>query len=338
MSKNSLLSRRELWSEQEKSPILWQPRFGKIMPRSRFENLSSSIRFSKQTDSTEVYTEQNQWQLCEGFVEAINEHRREHVEASQQLCVDESISRWYGIGGTWINAGSPHYVKLYRKSEHGMEIQDIACGEPQIILGLKLVKSANETAREREEHFERTNHNHGTNILLNLSAPWGDKERILIADSYFAFIDAAEALLKNNLKFIGVLKTATSRFPVKYFGQQEMFRKGSFNYLSSTLIANGETKTVVAVCWLDCKRRYFVATTGRLDTTAAQERVRWRKHSDGACSVEVRVTMPELVKDYYSVAGIMTPTIVFVRTVWTWKRLSKSKSGAFELIPHFWVW
>ena len=131
------------------------------------------------------------------------------------------------------------------------------------------------------------------------------RQRILIADSYFASIDAAEALLKNNLKFIGVVKTATSRFPVKYFGQLEMFGKGSFNYLSSTLIANGETKTVVAVCWLDRNRRYFVATSGRLDTTAAQERVRWRQHSDGICPVEVRETMPELVKDYYSVAGII---------------------------------
>lgn len=31
--------RRDLWSKKEESPILGRPRFGKIKPRSLFENL-----------------------------------------------------------------------------------------------------------------------------------------------------------------------------------------------------------------------------------------------------------------------------------------------------------
>ena len=108
----------------------------------------------------------------QGFLEAIKEHRGEHVVVPQLLFLSEPISRWSGIESEWIDAGSPHYVKLDRKPEQEMEIQEITCGESQIILGLKLVKYTNEIAREREEQFEGTNHNHGRNILLNLSTLW----------------------------------------------------------------------------------------------------------------------------------------------------------------------
>ena len=32
------------------------------------------------------------------------------------ICVDESISRWYGQGGDWIDFGLPHYVAIVRKT------------------------------------------------------------------------------------------------------------------------------------------------------------------------------------------------------------------------------
>ena len=61
---------------------------------------------------------------------------------SQRIVVDESISRWYGLGGHWINMGLPQYVAMDRKPEDGAEIQNSACGISGIMLQLKLVKSA----------------------------------------------------------------------------------------------------------------------------------------------------------------------------------------------------
>ena len=45
--------------------------------------------------------------------------------------MDESISRWYGLGGSWIDVGLPTYVAMERKPENGCEIQNVCdrkCG------------------------------------------------------------------------------------------------------------------------------------------------------------------------------------------------------------------
>ena len=69
--------------------------------------------------------------------------------------MDESISRWYGLGGSWINLGLPHCVAMDRKPEHGCGIQNACDGMCGIMMRLKLVKSANfetaKSAKEREE-------------------------------------------------------------------------------------------------------------------------------------------------------------------------------------------
>ena len=50
------------------------------------------------------------------------------VHLSANLCIDESFSRWYGLGGIWAFLGLPHYVKFDRKPEAGCEIYT-ACDE-----------------------------------------------------------------------------------------------------------------------------------------------------------------------------------------------------------------
>ena len=97
------------------------------------------------------------------------------------------MSRWYGRGGSWISVGSPHYVVLDRKPENGMEIQNNDSGSSGILLGLKIVKTGAEAARTSPGE-----HSNGTNLLIELTAPWKDRERIICADSHFASVDAAE--------------------------------------------------------------------------------------------------------------------------------------------------
>jgi len=64
-----------------------------------------------------------------------------HFHPADIICVDESISRWYGLGGSWINKGLPNYVAMDRKLEDGAEIQDSCCGKCNIMMRLKLVKT-----------------------------------------------------------------------------------------------------------------------------------------------------------------------------------------------------
>ena len=80
------------------------------------------------------------------------------------ICVDESISRWYGHGGHWINIGLPMYIAIDRKPENGCEIQNSCCGRSGIMMRLKLVKTAKEQLTHHVEDDE-TELLHGIRVL-----------------------------------------------------------------------------------------------------------------------------------------------------------------------------
>ena len=91
-----------------------------------------------------MLSERWRWSLIQDFVDRINEHRASFYHPSDIICVDESISRWYGLGGSWINKGLPMYVAMDRKPEDGAEIQDSCCGKSNVMMRLKIVKSSTE--------------------------------------------------------------------------------------------------------------------------------------------------------------------------------------------------
>ena len=113
------------------------------MSRERFDNLWRYLVWSEQpaTRPPDMSHEEWRWRLVQDFVDNFNDHRELFFFASWLLCADESISRWYGLGGNWINMGLPHYVAMDRKPEHGCEIQNCCDGLSGIMLRLKLVKS-----------------------------------------------------------------------------------------------------------------------------------------------------------------------------------------------------
>jgi hypothetical protein len=137
------------------------------MSRTRFRELRAAILFSEQGDETEMTSSQHRWSLVTGFVEAINSHRKKYFEPSDLICVDESVSRWYELGGSWIEIGLPHYVAIDRKPDSGCEIQNSSCGRSGVMLQLKLVVSKD------DEVFEdgRENMLHGTKVLSQIVAP-----------------------------------------------------------------------------------------------------------------------------------------------------------------------
>ena len=90
------------------------------------------------------------------------------------MCVDESISRWYGIARGWMDIGLPPYVAIDRKPEHGCEIQNTACRCSRIMLHLQLVSTADD---ERDRAYEGQML-HGTAVLRRLVEPWAGTHRI----------------------------------------------------------------------------------------------------------------------------------------------------------------
>ena len=137
--------RSSLWSTKGFTRLVPPANLGEKtgMSRERFDSLWRYMVWSLQPKERPdgMSHEQWRWALVQDFVDNFNEHRETFFFPSWLLCADESISRWYGLGGNWINMGLPHYVAMDRKPEHGCEIQNCCDGISGIMLRLKLVMS-----------------------------------------------------------------------------------------------------------------------------------------------------------------------------------------------------
>jgi hypothetical protein len=306
-TKFEFTSRASLWSNISPSKYVPAPAFGKTgMPRMRFDDIFRHIVWSEQPKVRPVHMshEKYRWLLVDGFIKLINDYRAESFEPSDIICVDESISRWYGQGGHWINYGLPMYVAIDRKPDNGCEIQNACCGRSTIMMRLKLVKTAEEELTHTVPDAE-TGLLHGTRILLFLVGPWIYSSRTVVGDSYFASVGAGEQLQMVGLGFIGVVKTATKRFPMQYLSRLEMQNRGERKGLV-TKNANGDP-AMIAFVWMDRDRRYFIATSSSLEEGIPYVRDRWRQvdralNAD-AERIELTVPQPKAAEIYYGSCG-----------------------------------
>jgi Transposase IS4 len=214
------------------------------------------MRFSDQpqTRPVDMSSEEYRWKLVDDFVQNFNDYRATTFSPSERICVDESISRWYGQGGYWINHGLPQYVAIDRKPENGCEIQNSACGDSGVMLRLKLVKTVE--AEELSTNEDEIGIPHGAKVLRNIVKPWLRSQRIVCTDSYFASVKAARLMRQLGLRFIGVVKTATKEFPMSYLSGLELNNRGD----RKAVVAQDEFGRYLASVWMGRERRYFIAT------------------------------------------------------------------------------
>jgi hypothetical protein len=301
-------ARASLWSNMAPSKYQPAPSFGKTgMFRNRFDSIMSSICFSRQpaVRPEHMSTEAYRWLLVDGFVENFNNYRECNFSPSDLICADESISRWYGQGGYWINHGLPQYIAIDRKPEFGCEIQNSCCGRSGIMMRLKLVK----TMEEQNAHIQPGDGGllHGTAVLKYLVLPWARTDRIVCADSYFASVGTLKELKRIGLRFIGVVKTATRQFPQSYLSNLEMRTRGERRGVISK-DENG-TPSMLAFCWMDRDRRYFISSASSLQPGRAYTRHRWRQVSDELNAaperVELEIPQPQAAELYYDACGMI---------------------------------
>jgi Transposase IS4 len=163
------------------------------------------------------------------------------------------------------------------------------------MLQLQLVKTAyHEATREVESEVGL---NHGTVVLERLVKPWYDKgDRIDCADSYFASVEAALHLKDRGLRFICVVKTATSRFPMKLMQAKVLPSRGDWK--SFVHRKDGQVAAMVIV-WVDRERRYFISTAASAVERAFYEGTRWRKINSGPKRVTFQIKQPLVAELYY---------------------------------------
>ena len=301
-------SRASLWSNVTTNKYIPAPLFGQThMPRKRFDDLWMCIRFSEQPPNrpSEMTSEQYRWRLVDDFVKNFNEHRAQNFFPSDEICVDESMSQWYGQGGHWINHGLPMYVAIDRKPENGCEIQNAACGRSGVMLRLKIVKTAEEENASAETDDD--GNNHGTNVLKFLVEPWVRTDRCICADSYFTSVNAVTVMRTMGLRFIGVVKTATKKFPMSYLSNLELVQRGDYK----GLVARGADgqPTMLSFVWMDRDRRYFIASASSLDSGAPYSRNRWCQVSlelDALPeNIELTIPQPKAAEVYYRTCGVI---------------------------------
>ena len=224
---------------------------------------------------------------------------------SDEIYVDEYMSRWFGQGGHWINHGLPMYVAIDRKPENGCEIQNAACGRSGVMIRLKIVKTAEE--ENASAVTEDDGNNHGTNVLKFLVEPWVRTDCCVCADSYFASINAVTVLRMMGLRFIGVVKTATKKFPMSYLSNLELVQRGDYK----GLVARGTNgqPTMLSFVWMDQDCRYFIASASLLDSGIPYSRNRWRQVSlelDALPeNVELTIPQPKATEVYYRTCGVI---------------------------------
>jgi hypothetical protein len=132
-------------------------------------------------------SEQYRWKLVNDFVANINEYCARTFVPGSHLEADESMIRWYGVGGSFIDAGIPHYAVIERKPNNGAEIQNLADVASGIMLRLKIVKSmAEEEAiaaaaadEDDDDDVAADEGGKGTRVLLELVYPWRDSGRLV---------------------------------------------------------------------------------------------------------------------------------------------------------------
>jgi Transposase IS4 len=147
------------------------------------------------------------------------------------------------------------------------------------MIRLKVVKTAEEEASNQEEADNEDDHlPHGAQVLKYLVLPWANSDRVICADSYFASVTAALEMKQIGLRFIGVIKTATRRFPMAYLQGLELEKRGDRTALIKRrgggwgihryFCLDGSRTAILHCKWIQFARRlrlqsHKVETTGR---------------------------------------------------------------------------
>jgi Transposase IS4 len=125
------------------------------------------------------------------------------------------------------------------------------------------------------------------------------------ADSYFASVGAVEELMQSKMRFIGVIKTATRKFPMAYLSGLRLHQRG--DRVGILHKDDNGIPDMIAFVWMDRERRYFIASGSSLQDGVPYVRSRWRQvdlQDDASPSrLELTVPQPRAAEVYYSCCG-----------------------------------
>ena len=90
---------------------------------------------------------------------------------------------------------------------------------------------------------------HDKSVLKYLVLPLAQSGRGVCADSYFASVTTAEILMGLELRFVGVVKTATKKFPMTYLSSLKL-TEGRGQRVGVMMKTLGRPR-IIAFVWVD---------------------------------------------------------------------------------------
>jgi hypothetical protein len=254
-----------------KVPANYHLRYG--MSKDRFQLLERHLHYSPDVPD-------DVWCQVRALVDAFNAHRADELIPGEFLCVDECMSMWLGLEGKYSTEGCPAVTKIQRKPRGvGVELKSCADGESGVMLRLELMEG--KKAMSTKEHADL---GAGCGHILRLTKPWRGTGRTVVTDSAFASVLIAVWSFFYGFFFMGIVKTATRRFPKKYlvdwFEESEKHDpkpegwRGSHmclyteaklsDYIPPPLLpaGNAESVRLFALCWADRRYKNIISTRG----------------------------------------------------------------------------
>ena len=145
--------------------------------------------------------------------------------------------------------------------------------------------------------------------MKNIVVPWANSERGVCADYYFASVSSAEDMMRVDIRFIGVVKTAAKQFHMAYLLIIEL-NEGRGQQVGVVIKTNG-APTMMAYVWMDRDRRYFISTASLLQDGKDYSRIHWRQpylpeedlggvNNEEADRQELTVFQPKCSEIYYN--------------------------------------
>ena len=182
----------------------------------------------------------DRWYPAQALVHMCASKWREMITPGYKITVDESMFAWYGRNGAL--GGMSAVIKIKRKPKGvGCEVKTIADALSGVMINLE-INEGKDIMKEKQWQRE---FGAGTATTLQLCEPWYGSGRIVCGDSWFASVKTAIQLHHKSLLFLGIVKTAYTKFPLRSLQSHCPDECGS----TITATAKEDGITVVAHGW-----------------------------------------------------------------------------------------
>lgn len=249
MSVNVLSPRRKYWSTKDDCifpPPAFGQRFG--LGLHRFEEILGVLSFA----NPENDLGDDRWYQVRALVDLCNEKWATMISPGYKITVDESMFAWYGRGSYEEN-GMPAVMKIKRKPKGvGCEVKTAADSGSRIMIQMEI----NEGKEAMKDKKFQKDFGAGTATTLRLTETWHGSGRIVVGDSWFSSVKTSIELKKRGMFYIGCVKTATSKFPIKELIRRCPEERGGQIFAT----ANIDNIQINAAGWRDKKVHTYVST------------------------------------------------------------------------------